>query len=100
MKILWMLRLLILGCCAFTAQAEPVNINRADAQQISAGLKGIGPKKAEAIIAYRNQHGAFKSLHDLENVKGIGEKTVQALANDVVFDEVSAKPESKLAKKN
>lgn len=37
-------------------------------------LKGIGHKKAQAIIAYREQVGAFKSIDDLINVKGIGEK--------------------------
>ena len=37
-------------------------------------LKGIGHKKAQAILAYREQIGAFKSIDDLTKVKGIGEK--------------------------
>jgi len=37
-------------------------------------LKGIGHKKAQAILAYREQVGDFKSLQELTNIKGIGEK--------------------------
>lgn len=51
-----------------------VNINRATAQELSAKLESIGAKKAQAIIAYRNQHGKFKHVNELKNVKGIGEK--------------------------
>lgn len=39
-------------------------------------LKGIGHKKAQAILAYRKQAGAFKSINDLTKVKGIGEKVL------------------------
>lgn len=53
-----------------------VNINTADAQTLATQLKGIGLKKAEAIIAYRETFGAFKSVDELAAVKGIGEKTV------------------------
>nr|MBA3493967.1 helix-hairpin-helix domain-containing protein [Gammaproteobacteria bacterium] len=38
---------------------------------------GIGPAKAEAIVAYREKHGPFKSVDDLVMVQGIGEKTVE-----------------------
>lgn len=41
-------------------------------------LKGIGHKKAQAIVAYREQVGAFKSIQDLIKVKGIGEKILIA----------------------
>ncbi|MDD4915810.1 MAG: helix-hairpin-helix domain-containing protein [Methylococcales bacterium] len=83
--------------CAFAVQAEPVNINKADAQAISASLKGIGPKKAEAIVDYRNQHGGFKNLKELENVKGVGAKTLQAIAGDIRLTDAPAagkKPDS------
>jgi len=39
-------------------------------------LKGIGHKKAQAILIYRDEVGAFKSVQDLTNVKGIGEKVL------------------------
>ena len=56
--------------------AVRININQANAQEISAKLDGIGLKKAQAIIEYREQHGEFKRIDDLKNVKGIGEKTL------------------------
>lgn len=61
------------------ALATPVDINSANMETIATGLKGIGDKKAQAIIDYRNKHGAFQSIDDLLNVPGIGEKTLQQL---------------------
>jgi competence protein ComEA len=62
---------------AFAAHAaEPVNINTADAATIAARLNGVGPAKAEAIVAYREQHGPFKNADQLALVKGIGLKMV------------------------
>lgn len=59
------------------AVTTPVNINTADAASIAAAMKGIGLAKAEAIVAYRQTHGAFKSLDQLAEVKGIGLKTIE-----------------------
>lgn len=56
---------------------EAVNINTADVQALTK-LKGIGVKKAEAIVAFRKANGAFKSVDQLADVKGIGAKTVEA----------------------
>jgi competence protein ComEA len=77
----------ILMLCSFVVFAEPVDINRADAETISKALKGVGPKKAEAIVQYRKEHGDFKTLKDLENVKGIGEKTAKELEKDILFSD-------------
>ena len=68
---------------SFNALAEPININKANAETIAASLKGIGIKKAEAIVKYRKKNGSFKSLSDLGNVRGIGEKTLKNIAADV-----------------
>ncbi|MGR9101161.1 MAG: ComEA family DNA-binding protein, partial [Gammaproteobacteria bacterium] len=57
---------------SFNAFSAPVNVNTASAQELSDALKGIGLKKAEAIIQYREANGAFKTLSDLSKVKGIG----------------------------
>ena len=56
--------------------AEPVNVNKASAEEISESLKGVGMSKAEAIVAYREQHGSFIHVDELVNVKGIGVRTI------------------------
>lgn len=67
------------GWCAKEVAAAPVkaiNINTADASAIADGLVGVGKSKADAIVAYRKEHGPFKSAEQLADVKGIGEKLV------------------------
>lgn len=66
--------------------AETVNINTADATTLAANIKGIGTKKAEAIVAYREQHGAFSRVEDLARVKGIGKKTVTKNLENLKID--------------
>ncbi len=62
---------------AAAAQAvQTVNVNSADAETIARQLKGVGLKKAQAIVDYRAQHGPFKSVEDLLQVKGIGDSTL------------------------
>lgn len=65
--------------------AAPVNINEADASEISAALKGIGMKKAQAIVDYREKYGSFTTAEDLALVKGIGAKTVSKLKEDILI---------------
>lgn len=59
------------------ASEVAININTADAQELTK-LKGVGEKKAEAIIAWRKENGNFKTVEDLLEVKGIGESTLEA----------------------
>jgi len=75
---------------------SPVNINRATTAQLAQELSGIGLSKAEAIVRYREQHGAFRTVEDLANVKGIGLKTVEKLRAFIVAGEYTkpAKGES------
>ena len=63
--------------------AGPVDVNTADAETISAELKGIGMTKATAIVEYRKKHGPFRSADDLTLVKGIGERTVEINRSDI-----------------
>jgi competence protein ComEA len=65
------------------ALAGPVDVNTADAETISAELKGVGLAKAQAIIDYRKKHGPFRSADDLSLVKGIGERTVEMNRDDI-----------------
>ena len=76
---------------------HPVNINSADAKTISDALSGIGPKKAEDIIKYREKEGPFKSAEDLAKVPGIGEKTVQKNIKDILISDAEA-PAAKQSK--
>lgn len=68
--------LLSLALSASAFAAGKVNINTADAATLAATLNGVGDAKAEAIVAYRQEHGPFKSADGLAQVKGIGLKTV------------------------
>lgn len=52
---------------------DKINVNTADAVSIAKALDGVGLKKAEAIVAYREKHGEFTSLQALVKVKGIGD---------------------------
>lgn len=61
-----------------TNASKSVNINTADIAELQ-NIPGIGEKKAQTIIDYRNQHGAFKKVQDLTKVKGIGEKSFQKM---------------------
>jgi len=57
--------------------AGKVSINNATAEQIATAMTGVGENKAKEIVKYRGTHGKFKSIQDLENVDGIGSKTVE-----------------------
>lgn len=68
-------------------QVEPakININTATAEQLTS-LKGIGKKKAEAIIAWRESHGPFKDVSQLVEVKGIGDKFINEHLSQLTVD--------------
>lgn len=88
----WMqttLRAVILMAAFFTAplalaaddaaplEAEPVvNVNQAGAEELAEALTGVGEKKADRIVQYREKHGDFMSASGLAEVKGIGNATV------------------------
>lgn len=75
-----MLRLLFISFVflwASVLHAEPVNINNASEDELADNLKGVGPKKALAIIEYREENGPFFAAEELVNVKGIGPKTLE-----------------------
>lgn len=76
MKGLHTLLGVILALFSAVAFAQMVDINTATADQLEKGLKGIGPAKAAAIVKYRQEHGAFKSVDDLDKVPGVGDKTL------------------------
>jgi len=70
-----------------------VNVNSATAEELAL-LPGVGPTKAQAIIRYRTEHGAFKRVEDLAAVKGIGEKGLEKLRPHVALEgKTTAQPE-------
>lgn len=66
--------------------AMKVDINTATVSQI-ARLKGVGKKKAEAIVAYRKEHGNFKTVHDLSKVHGMTPRIMKLNQNKIVVNE-------------
>lgn len=62
-----------------------VNINTADEAGLTS-LDGIGKVKAQAILDYRQKNGPFKTVDDLAKVKGIGEKTVAKLKDQLTVE--------------
>ncbi|OGT18370.1 MAG: competence protein ComE [Gallionellales bacterium RIFCSPHIGHO2_02_FULL_57_16] len=76
-----------------------VNLNTANKAALEA-VNGVGPKKAEAIIAYREKNGPFTTVDDLKNVNGFGDESVAKMRSVLTVDDAApAKKEGKPAKK-
>ena len=86
---LGLITLLVFSPLAFAK----TNVNTASESELEA-LKDVGPVKAKSILEYRNKHGAFKSIKDLENVPGIGATTLQKITNELTLTGVSTRAES------
>jgi competence protein ComEA len=71
--------------------AGPVDINTADAATIAKELQGIGLSRAQAIVAYREKNGAFRSVEDLRKIKGIGAKVLERNRANIKLDAASKK---------
>lgn len=63
-------------------QQAKVNLNKADETELQT-LPGIGPAKATAIVEYRETNGPFKTIKDLKNISGIGDKTFEKLKDHI-----------------
>ncbi len=83
-KILLVLSFLVVSLFA------KIDINTASIEEF-AMIKGIGLKKAEAIVKYRKEHGKFKNIDELMKVKGIGKAIVENVKNDVKNKKASKK---------
>ena len=80
-KMVNVLLMLVAGLMALPAFAA-LNINTATQSELEA-VKGLGPAKAQSIIAYREANGNYKSLDDLDNVKGFGKASIEKLKGEL-----------------
>ena len=81
-----MIKLMLMGMMLLLSAATyagSVDINKADAETLSE-LSGIGGKKAQAIVDYRNANGSFTSVDDLTKVKGISVKTIEKNRDKII----------------
>lgn len=62
-----------------------INLNKADLSSLQT-ISGVGAKRAQDILDYRDSQGGFKTIDDLKNVSGIGKKTLEKLRQDVTID--------------
>jgi len=84
---------LLVQCILFAAflaaapafAASQVDVNSADARALAEALDGVGLAKAEAIVAFRKQHGPFETLDDLGRVEGIGPHILERNRDAIVF---------------
>jgi competence protein ComEA len=74
-----------------SAEERLININTASAAELGE-LKGIGDAKAKEILDYREKHGPFKSVDELRQVHGIGNKLLESLRPHVTAGTVAAAP--------
>lgn len=63
-------------------ESQKINLNQASETELQV-LPGIGLKKAQEIIRYREENGGFKSIEELKNISGFGEKTVEKLKDSI-----------------
>ncbi|MZB29808.1 competence protein ComEA, partial [Salmonella enterica subsp. enterica serovar Kentucky] len=59
------------------APEETVSINTATADELAQAMNGVGKKKAQSIVSYREEYGPFKSIEDLKQVPGMGNSLVE-----------------------
>ncbi|AKG04264.1 MULTISPECIES: helix-hairpin-helix domain-containing protein [Salimicrobium] len=69
---------------AVSEQGDKVKINYATVDEITT-INGIGPSKAEAIVAYREENGMFRKTEELLEVRGIGEKTLENMEEYILI---------------
>lgn len=75
---------LVLALALPVSALAQVDLNSANARALAEAMAGVGLVKAEAIVAYREQHGPFQDVEELRRVPGIGPRTLAANRGRVV----------------
>lgn len=85
---------LLIAClfCFNTGVFASVDLNTASQAELEA-IDGIGPVKAKTIIDYRSKNGPFKSVGQLDKVKGFGKASVKKIKGEVTVGKTSIKQE-------
>lgn len=86
---------MLLGASLSAYAGANVDINSANVEELAKVLKGVGLAKAKAIVDYRTQHGPFKTVNDLAQVSGIGDKLVERNRDVLAVGNSIAKPAAK-----
>ena len=76
----------IAGASTSENQSNKININTADTTELDK-IPNIGPARAADIIAYRTTHGGFKTIEEMKNIKGIGDKTFESMKDLITVGE-------------
>ncbi len=85
-KSFFALVLSLLLSTSYAFAADKIDLNTATSEELQM-LNGVGPSTADAIIQYRDAHGKFKTIDELANVKGIGDKKLEKLSNDLTVSQ-------------
>ncbi len=79
--------LLALSQAAWALPGDTVNVNTASAEVLAQVLDGVGESRAQAIVAYREQHGEFVDVDELLDVTGIGPRVLDNNRDKIVLDD-------------
>ncbi len=97
--LLFLLSMMILPI-THAADLQKVDINTANAQTLARVLKGIGPKKAAAIVVFRKKNGPFKAISDLDKVRGIGKKIIEKNKGKIILSKPKVSKKSSKGTRN
>ncbi len=84
---LFLVALLAFSQAVFALPGESVNVNTAKPEVLAQVLDGVGSARAQAIVEYREQYGAFTHVDDLLDVKGIGPQVLEANRDKIALSD-------------
>lgn len=99
MKIQSLFFAVILSLLSFSASAEIVNLNKANAEALQYYLDGVGEKRAMDIIKYRKDHKKFKKIEEIKEVKGIGDNIFKKIKSSLSLSKGVVSAPTKKSKK-